>query len=101
MVALLAVLPAPDGLMARICTFIPLAAPTTVLARVALGQIAAWEVALSALLMVAAIVVVVRLAARVYAGAALHTGARLPWRTAFRAGAEPVTARPPAGSAVR
>lgn len=85
-VALVAVLPNPDGVAAKVCTFLPLTAPTTVLVRVALGAVPLWQVGLSAVLTGAAVVLVVRLAARVYAGSALHTGARLRWREALRAG---------------
>jgi ABC-2 type transport system permease protein len=88
LLAFVVVLPNPGGVFARILTFVPLTAPTTVLARSALGSIAGWEVAVAALLTALAVVGVVMLAARVYAGAALHMGGRLPWRVALRAGSD-------------
>jgi ABC-2 type transport system permease protein len=90
LLAFVVVLPNPGGVFARILTFVPLTAPTTVLARSALGRIAAWEVAVSAVVTAISVVGVVALAARVYSGAALHMGGRLPWRAAFRAGGDDV-----------
>jgi ABC-2 type transport system permease protein len=54
--------------------------------RMAAGQAPAWEVAASMLLIVAATVALVPLAARIYAGAVLRTGARVRLRQALRAG---------------
>jgi ABC-2 type transport system permease protein len=64
-------------LVARIATFVPPAAPMVVPVRSAAGTIAWWEVALSAGLLVAATLVIVRLAARVYAGGVLFTRGQL------------------------
>lgn len=80
------VLPAPDSIAARILTFFPVTAPTTVLARTALGSIAWWEVAISALVIIASAVVMIRLAARAYAGAVLRFGGRVKLREALQAG---------------
>jgi ABC-2 type transport system permease protein len=97
LLAFAVVLPHPAGSGSRILTFVPLTAPTTVLARAALGRIAVWEIALSALLTAGAVVGVVAAAARVYSGAALHTGARLRWREALRAGRETRISGPASG----
>jgi ABC-2 type transport system permease protein len=48
----------------------------------ALDEIAAWEVALAAALTVAAVVAMVRLGGRLYAGSILNTG-RTGWRRAW------------------
>jgi len=52
--------------------------------RVAGGEAAPWEVAVSPAIMLASIIVVVVLAARLYEGAILRTGARVKLRDAWR-----------------
>jgi ABC-2 type transport system permease protein len=52
--------------------------------RAALGAIEPWEVALSALLTTLTIAVLFVIGGRVYAGAVLRTGARVPYREALR-----------------
>jgi ABC-2 type transport system permease protein len=74
----------PNTLFAKIMTYVPPAAPSVVIARVASGRIHWWEMMLSALIMVLSIVVVVRFAARVYSGAALRIGAKVKLRDALR-----------------
>lgn len=76
---------APGGTLARVMTFFPPAAPMVVPLRVALGAIEPWEVALSIVLMVAAIWLLFVFGARVYAGAVLQTGSRIRIRDAWRA----------------
>jgi ABC-2 type transport system permease protein len=75
----------PDGLVARIATLIPPAAPMVVPMRAALGAIEWWEIALSIALTVAFIYGLFVLGARVYTGAVLQTGARMKLRDAWRA----------------
>jgi ABC-2 type transport system permease protein len=75
----------PDGLLARVMTFFPPAAPMVVPLRTALGAIEPWEVGLSILLMVVAIWALFVVGARVYAGAVLQTGSRMKLRDAWRA----------------
>ena len=80
------VLPAPNSVAARVLTFFPVTAPTTVLARTALDAISWWEVVLSGLVTIASAVVMIRLAARAYSGAVLRFGGRVKLREALRAG---------------
>jgi ABC-2 type transport system permease protein len=80
------VLPAPSSVAARVLTFVPLTAPTTVLARTALSAIAWWEVALAAAVVVVASLGMIRVAARAYSGAVLSFGGRVKLREALRAG---------------
>ncbi len=80
------VLPAPNSLAARVLTYFPVTAPTTVLARTALDSIAWWEVALAAFVILLSAVVMIGLAARTYAGAVLSFGGRVKLREALRAG---------------
>jgi ABC-2 type transport system permease protein len=79
------VIPWPDSTGARVLSFLPPAAPIAFPARIALDAVAPWEPFAAAALMVAAVYGVVRLAARVYAGALLSGGARLRWRQAWKA----------------
>ena len=53
------------------------------LARVAYGGVPAWQIAVSVVLMVATIVAMLRIAGRVYAGAALRLGRRVKLREAW------------------
>ena len=78
----------PDGLLARVLSLVPVTAPMAMPARAAMGEPALWEIALSAALMVAAIVGMVWLAGRIYAGAILRTGARVGLLQAFRSSDE-------------
>ena len=75
----------PDGLLARVMTFFPPAAPMVVPLRTALGAIEPWEIVLSIVLMVASIWVLFVVGARVYAGAVLQVGSRMKLRDAWRA----------------
>jgi ABC-2 type transport system permease protein len=84
-VAIIVVTGEPSGIVARVMTFFPPAAPMVVPLRVALGAIEPWEVALSIVLMLASIWVLFVVGARVYAGAVLHVGSRIRIRDAWRA----------------
>jgi ABC-2 type transport system permease protein len=75
----------PDGLLARVMTFFPPAAPMVVPLRTALGAIEPWEVVLSIALMVVSIWILFVVGARVYAGAVLQVGGRMKLRDAWRA----------------
>jgi ABC-2 type transport system permease protein len=73
----------PDSTAALIGSFLPPTAPMVMLARVAYGGVPAWQIAVSVVLMVAAIVAMLRIAGRVYAGAALRSGRRVKLREAW------------------
>ena len=75
---------AGDNPALRIASLIPPTAPTTMPLRMAAGDAAVWEVGLSIALMVAAIWLLVRGAARVYAGGLLRSGRRVKFREAMR-----------------
>lgn len=76
----------PSSTVAVVGTFIPFTAPYVAPIRLALGEIGGWEMALAVLVMLVAIVLLVRLAGRVYAGGLLRFGSRVKWREAFRLG---------------
>jgi ABC-2 type transport system permease protein len=78
----------PDGVAATIGTFIPLTAPFVVPVRAALDAIPAWQYALSLVLTVAAIIGLVLVAGRIYAGGLLRYGGRIKVREAWRSAAE-------------
>jgi ABC-2 type transport system permease protein len=82
------VLDDPSSLLATIAALIPFIAPYVVPIRMALDSIAWWEVLAAGLVMVATIVVLVRVSARIYAGALLQFGGRVRLRAAWRAAAE-------------
>ena len=72
-----------SGPLIRVLSLLPPTAPLTMPLRIAFGKVAAWEVWLSAVLMLAATYGVIRLAARLYAGA-LMRGGKVRWRDAWR-----------------
>jgi ABC-2 type transport system permease protein len=83
-----------DTTLARVSSFLPPVAPLVMPLRIAGGDAASWEVAVSLGIMLVSIVAVVLLAARLYEGAILRTGARVKlgdaWRSARR---QPATGR--------
>jgi len=85
LVSILVVTSEPAGIVARVMTFLPPAAPMVVPLRVALGAIEPWEVVLSIALMLVSIWVLFVVGARVYAGAVLQMGSRIRIRDAWRA----------------
>lgn len=85
LISILVVTSEPSGIVARVMTFLPPAAPMVVPLRVALGAIEPWEVALSIALMLASIWILFVIGARVYAGAVLQVGSRIRIRDAWRA----------------
>jgi ABC-2 type transport system permease protein len=83
-----------DTTLARVSTFLPPVAPLVMPLRIAGGDAASWEIAVSLVIMLVSTVAVVLLAARLYEGAILRTGARVKlgdaWRGARR---RPATGR--------
>jgi ABC-2 type transport system permease protein len=73
--------------MTRVLSFVPATAPLVMPVRVTLTDVPAWEVAAAALLTAGTVWVLVRLAGRIYTGAVLRTGTRIPLRAAWRGGA--------------
>jgi ABC-2 type transport system permease protein len=73
----------PEGLVARIATYVPVAAPMVLPIRSAAGALPLWEAALSVVLVILATVLVVRLTARIYAGGVLFTRGPLKMRDAL------------------
>lgn len=78
----LTVIPNPSGVVAQILTFLPPTAPFIVPARVALGDIAAWQIPVSVLVTLLGATLAVRVAGRIYA-ASLLAGGRLTWKAAW------------------
>ncbi len=76
----------PDSRLIEVLSVIPPFGPILMPARIALGLAPAWQIALSAVLTVAAFAGLVRLASAVYASAVLRTGSRVSLRDALRAG---------------
>jgi ABC-2 type transport system permease protein len=87
------VMPNPDSTASTILSMVPPVAPVAYPARIAYVGVPMWELMAGAAIMVLAVVAVVRLAARVYAGALLTAGARVKIRDAWRAAGELVAGR--------
>ena len=65
-------------------SMLPPFAPVLMPARMATGDAQAWQVLVAVALMVAAIIGLNGLAARIYANSVLRVGSRVPWRSAWR-----------------
>lgn len=87
MAVLIGVVPNPDGTLARVLTFIPFSAPFAIPVRLTAGM-PWWEVAVGFVATSIGLVLIVRLAGRLYS-AAILSGGKLSWRAALRA--EPIT----------
>ena len=74
----------PDGVVARIASLVPPAAPMVVPMRAAFGAIEPWELILSVVVTVAFIYGLFVLGGRIYTGAVLQTGGRMKLRDAWR-----------------
>jgi ABC-2 type transport system permease protein len=75
----------PGSTLARVLSFVPPSAPMVMPVRMIAGNVAAWEVAVSVLLTLAAAVALITLAARLYGAAVLRTGSRVTLRAVWRA----------------
>jgi ABC-2 type transport system permease protein len=75
----------PEGVVARVASLVPPAAPMVVPMRAALGAIEWWEIVLSVVVTVLFIYGLFVIGARVYTGAVLQTGGRMKLRDAWRA----------------
>jgi ABC-2 type transport system permease protein len=73
-----------DSTLAKVSSFLPPVAPLVMPVRIAGGDAALWEIGLSLVIMLGSTVAVVVLAARLYEGAILRTGARVKLRDAWR-----------------
>jgi ABC-2 type transport system permease protein len=80
----LASLESPDGLVARVCSFVPPVTPFVMTIRTAAGSVAVWEVAVSIALMGLSTYGLIKLGARIYTGAILRVGPRVRLREAWR-----------------
>ncbi|MDN5858907.1 MAG: ABC transporter permease [Pseudonocardia sp.] len=74
----------PRNPLATVLSYVPFFSQTVMPARYALGAADLWEVLVAALLAIAAIVVVVRIAGRIYRNSILRTGARVTLKEALR-----------------
>ena len=70
--------------LVKVLTLFPLTAPLLLPVRVARDVIAPWEIALSLGLLVLGVLLLVRIAGRVYEFTLLHTGSRVSWRQLLR-----------------
>ncbi|MGI8810797.1 MAG: ABC transporter permease [Acidimicrobiales bacterium] len=76
----------PSGRIAEVATFVPFSAPMVLPIRIAAGEVGPGTVAVSVAIVLVSIVVAMSLAARVYAGGALHLRGQLKLRSALRSG---------------
>ena len=79
-----AAIASPSAWWVQMLSFVPPLTPILMPARIALGHVSLWEIALAVLIMLASIYGTARLAARIYSEAIVRGGARLSWRAALR-----------------
>ncbi len=77
-----------DSMVLRLVSLLPPVAPIAFPARIASGAVPLWEILLGVAITTAAVVAVVRISARIYAGALLAQGGRIGLRRAWRAAGE-------------
>jgi ABC-2 type transport system permease protein len=76
----------PDGGLAKVTSILPPFSTMVMPIRWASGDVPLWEVGVSMLVMVVAVVALIRVAGRIYAGAVLRSGPRVKIREALAAG---------------
>ncbi len=79
-----ATIASPDAPWVRVLSFVPPLMPALMPARLALGQVAIWEMPVAILIMLASIYGMARLAGRIYATSLVRGGPRLSWMSALR-----------------
>ena len=79
-----ATLASPDAGWIRVPSYLPPLTPIIMLARLALGHLAAWEMPVAAAIMLASTYGMARLAGRIYGAGLVRGGARLSWAAALR-----------------
>jgi ABC-2 type transport system permease protein len=84
--AALSALDSPESTMTTVLSFVPPSAPFVMPMRLTLTTVPAWQVFTAALLTALAIWLLVLVAGRIYSGALLRTGTRIPLRVAWRSG---------------
>jgi len=77
----------PDSGLVRVLSFLPVTAPFAMLPRMAVGDAAWWEVAVSVALTAGLVVLVLRAAGRVFRGGIVRRGPRMRLTEAWAAGA--------------
>lgn len=85
--AALSALDAPDSALATALSFFPATAPMAMPLRMTLTDVPVWQLTASAALAAGSVWLLVRLAGRVYSGAVLRTGTKVPVQAAWRGGA--------------
>ena len=84
----LASLETPNSALALFGSFFPATAPIIMPMRTAVTDVPWWEVALSIAIIAVTIVILIRVSARIYRGAALRIGAKVKLRDAWRTAEE-------------
>ncbi len=75
---------APDASWVKLVSYLPPLMPVLMPARLALGQVAIWEMPVAIAVMLASIYGMARLAGRIYATSLVRGGPRLSWTAALR-----------------
>jgi ABC-2 type transport system permease protein len=76
----------PGGTLSQVLSFVPFSSPLVMPVRMIAGDVAAWQVVASVVLLIAAVAGLVALAGRIYGNAVLQTGSRVGLMDALRGG---------------
>jgi ABC-2 type transport system permease protein len=87
-IATLSALNSPESTMTTLLSFLPPTAPFVMPLRLTLVAVPTWQIVASAVLTAATVWLLLVGAGRIYTGALLRTGARVPLRVAWHSGAE-------------
>ena len=74
----------PNAPLIRLLSFLPPTAPMTMPVRAIVGDVPAWQIAISMALTVAGTVFLIRVAGRIYSNSILRIGPRIRFRQAWR-----------------
>ena len=75
---------APDGLAAKILTYLPFSSPMIVVFRMGADAIAIWEIGLALLLLILSCYIALRISSKVFRFGVLMTGQKLTFKTFWR-----------------
>ena len=85
MVFFMVIIDEPNGILARVLSYIPITAPATMITRLATGKAALWEVPLTMMALVVSIYFAIKIFGKVFRIGVLMYGKRPSFREIFRA----------------
>lgn len=75
----------PDGIIMKVCSYLPISSYSAMFARVAMGSVATWEVVLSAVILYASVILMGILGGKIFRTSTLRYGNPIKLSTALKA----------------